>query len=52
VDPHRFLELRRDAQQRVERRHRILEHHRDAVTAELAQLVRAHPGNLAALKTD
>jgi hypothetical protein len=42
----------RDAQHRIERRHRVLEHHRDAVAAQRAQLIRAHREHVAPLEGD
>ena len=41
-----------DAQHRVQRRHRILEDHRDALAAQLAQLRLGQADELAALEAD
>ena len=47
---HGFDHLRVDAQHRVQRHHRILKDHRDAVALQTAQFARLHLGEVAALK--
>ena len=45
-------ELLRDLHRRIERSHRLLIDHRDLGAAELAQLLLAHRGHVAALEPD
>ena len=52
VDHHRLDQLVGDAQHRIERRHRVLEHHRDLAAAQAAHLVLAHGDDVAAAKDD
>ena len=50
MQPERLGDLRADAMQRVERGHRLLEDHRDAVAANLAHLGLVEPDEIAPLE--
>ena len=52
VHQHGLGELARDLEHRIERRHRVLEHHGDAVAAHVAQLFLRHLHDVAALEQD
>ncbi len=52
MQPQRFGDLIADAMQRVERRHRLLEHHGDAVAAQRLHLGFAGAGDVAALEAN
>ena len=52
MDAHRLDHLRVDAQDRIERHHRVLEDHRDAVAAQRLKLLVARGGQLLVLEAD
>jgi hypothetical protein len=52
VQAQRFADLTADGVQRVQRRHRFLEHHRDAVAAQRAPVVVGQADQLAAVEPD